>query len=112
MSRLLGHPEDRTSVQDLPKDSITPSDISLNNAGYTATPITTTEYILTVTSDNGCTSHDTVKITVGNINAVVTSDTVITLTTAILAVGNPLSLIAVNTDDLLTDSLFEIRVYP
>ncbi len=42
---------------------------------------------------------------------VVTSTSVITLTTSTLAFATPSSILANNTDGLLTNSLFEIRVY-
>ncbi len=44
-------------------------------------------------------------------NYVVTSTTVITLTTSTIAFGTPTNILANNTDGLLLDSLFEIRVY-
>ena len=40
-----------------------------------ATPTATTEYILTVTNGTGCSSKDTVLVTVGNIKAIVSNDT-------------------------------------
>jgi hypothetical protein len=43
----------------------------------TASPLTTTEYILTVTGSNGCAVTDTVVVRIGNIKSTVSSDTVI-----------------------------------
>ncbi|MFN8358392.1 MAG: PKD domain-containing protein [Candidatus Kapaibacterium sp.] len=42
-----------------------------------ASPKTTTQYILTVTSEHGCIAYDTVLVTVGNIVAKVSNDTTI-----------------------------------
>ncbi len=42
-----------------------------------ASPTVTTEYILTVTNSSGCSSKDTVLITVGNIKAIVSKDTAV-----------------------------------
>lgn len=46
-------------------------------ANPTASPTTTTEYILTVTGSNGCAVHDTVVVTIGNITSSVSADTTI-----------------------------------
>ncbi len=42
-----------------------------------ATPTVTTEYILTVTNSTGCSTKDTVLVTVGNIKAIVSKDTTV-----------------------------------
>lgn len=42
-----------------------------------ASPLTTTKYILTVTTATGCSATDSVVVTVGNINASVSGDTVL-----------------------------------
>lgn len=41
----------------------------------TASPVTTTQYILSVTNANGCTTRDTVLISIGNLIAIVSADT-------------------------------------
>ena len=46
-------------------------------ANPNASPKTTTQYILTVTSEHGCIAYDTVLVTVGNIVAKVSNDTTI-----------------------------------
>ncbi|MBK9247912.1 MAG: PKD domain-containing protein [Ignavibacteria bacterium] len=48
-----------------------------NIANPNASPKTTTQYILTVTSEHGCIAYDTVLVTVGNIVAKVSNDTTI-----------------------------------
>jgi hypothetical protein len=44
-------------------------------ANPTASPTSTTQYILTVSGNGGCTSSDTVLVTIGTIKAIVSNDT-------------------------------------
>ncbi|MFN8359848.1 MAG: PKD domain-containing protein [Candidatus Kapaibacterium sp.] len=44
-------------------------------ANPTASPTSTTQYILTVTGNGGCSSSDTVLVTIGTIKAIVSNDT-------------------------------------
>ncbi len=46
-----------------------------SKANPTASPTSTTQYILTVTGNGGCTASDTVLVTIGTIKAIVSNDT-------------------------------------
>jgi hypothetical protein len=57
-------------------------------ANPNASPKTTTQYILTVTSEHGCIAYDTVLVTVGNIVAKVSNDTTICSGTSVQLIAS------------------------